>query len=195
MSKYNDGRLVPVRGKECSSEQNPFLLDKIKSYKEFASLEMNQIYGEDNLSDALKLKASMFESVYVENLGGGMFKIQELPVQAQLGPTLSTLIKDFNNDGNLDIMGIGNIYDAEVETIRYDSNFGYVLLGNGEGKFAYSSIHDPLVLIDSKNVVSIKIKELDHYIVVGNNAPLQLFTYAPWYFIPAIVTMNGNPNV
>ena len=179
MSKYNDGRLVPVRGKECSSEQNPFLLDKIKSYKEFASLEMNQIYGEDNLSDALKLKASMFESVYVENLGGGMFKIQELPVQAQLGPTLSTLIKDFNNDGNLDIMGIGNIYDAEVETIRYDSNFGYVLLGNGEGKFAYSSIHDPLVLIDSKNVVSIKIKELDHYIVVGNNAPLQLFTYAP----------------
>src|SRR5690606_17035009 len=39
MSKISNGKVVPVRGKECSSQQNPFLLDKIKTYKEFSELE------------------------------------------------------------------------------------------------------------------------------------------------------------
>ena len=130
MSKINNGKLVPVRGKECSSEQNPFLLDKIGTYKEFASLGMEDIYGEEKLNDAFKLVAHNFESIYVENLGSGKFKTSTLSNEAQMGPTLSLISGDFNKDGNLDIMGIGNIYDAEVETIRYDSNFGYVLLGN-----------------------------------------------------------------
>jgi len=55
MSKINNGKLVPVRGKECSSEQNPFLLDKIETYKEFASLEFKDIYGEEKLKGALLL--------------------------------------------------------------------------------------------------------------------------------------------
>ncbi|MFT7073851.1 MAG: hypothetical protein ACJAX3_002851, partial [Patiriisocius sp.] len=95
LSKINNGKLVPVRGKECSSEQNPFLLDKINSYKEFASLDMNDIYGEDKLKDAYKLTAHLFESVYVENLGNGDFKIKKLPNIGQTGPTLSFVTNDF----------------------------------------------------------------------------------------------------
>ena len=67
--KINEGHLVPVRGKECSSQQNPFLLDKKKTYKEFAGMEMKDIYGEDALKEAFKLTAYMFESVYVWKLG------------------------------------------------------------------------------------------------------------------------------
>lgn len=177
LSKINDGKIVPVRGKECSSEQNPFLLDKIKTYKEFASLEMKDIYGEDQLKDAFKLTAHTFESAYLENKGGGVFEIKKLPNDAQTGPTLSTVITDLNNDGHPDILGIGAIYDAEVETIRYDSNYGYALLGDGKGNFINSKMYEPFVDKDSKAITSLKINKKQHYLVVSNNAPLDIFSY------------------
>jgi hypothetical protein len=179
LSKINDGKLVPVRGKECSSEQNPYLLDKIGSYKEFASLEMKDIYGEDKLKDAFKLTAYMFETAYVENLGNGKFKMTPVPNGAQIGPTLSLLSRDFNNDGHLDVLGIGAIYDAEVETIRYDSNYGYVLLGDGAGNFALSKEYDPFIDRDSKDITSLKVNGKDYFMVVSNNAPLEVFSFLP----------------
>ncbi|MAP54772.1 MAG: RNA-binding protein [Altibacter sp.] len=177
LSKINDGRLVPVRGKQCSSEQNPFLLEKIQTFKEFASLEMKDIYGEDRLKDAYKLVAHVFESMYAENLGNGVFKLHKLPNEAQLGPTMAFLPKDYNGDGNMDVMGIGAIYDAEVETIRYDSNYGYVLLGDGKGGFSYSEAYDPYIHWDAKDMTVISIKGVPHYMVVSNNAPLKIFTF------------------
>jgi len=179
LSKINEGKLVPVRGMECSIEQNPYLLDKIETFKEFASLDMKDIYGEDNLKDAFRLTAYMFETVYVENQGDGNFKVVKLPNSVQTGPTLSLITIDIDKDGNLDVMGIGAIYDAEVETIRYDSNYGYVLLGDGKGGFVVSDDHFPFIDSDSKAITSIKINGRDYYMVVSNNAPLDVFTYDP----------------
>ncbi len=179
LSKINDGRLVPVRGKECSSQQNPFLLEKIKSYKEFSTLDMEGIYGKEELKDAYRLTSHSFKSMYAENLGNGKFKLKKLPNEAQLGPTLSIVARDFNKDGLLDIMGVGAIYDAEVETIRYDSNYGYVLLNNGNGGFDYSNQYLPFIDSDAKNMKPIKINGKEMYMVVSNNAPLQIFNFAP----------------
>ena len=177
MSKISNGKVVPVRGKECSSQQNPFLLDKIKTYKEFSELEFKDIYGEEELKDAFKLIAHDFESVLILNDGNGKFTVKHLPNEAQLGPTLSFISRDFNNDGKMDIMGVGAIYDAEVETIRYDSNYGYVLLGDGKGNFNNSKEYVPFIASDAKNMKAIKINGNEMYMVVSNNAPLQIFNF------------------
>jgi len=179
LSKINDGKLVPVRGKECSSEQNPYLLDKIATYKEFAQLEFKDIYGEDKLKDAFRLTAHMFETVYAENKGNGTFEITKLQNTTQTGPTMSLVSTDVNKDGNLDVIGVGAIYDAEVETIRYDSNYGYVLLGDGSGNFSVSHDHDPFIDSDSKDIETITINGVDCFVVVSNNAPLEVFTFNP----------------
>ncbi|NND88500.1 MAG: VCBS repeat-containing protein, partial [Flavobacteriaceae bacterium] len=179
LTKINDGKLVPVRGKECSSQQNPFLLDKIGSYKEFASLEFKDIYGEDRLKGAHKLVVHNFASVYVENNGDGTFSISKLANEAQVGPTLASISRDINNDGNLDILGVGAIYDAEVETIRYDGNQGYVLLGDGNGNFQYSNVYDPRVIGDAKDLAMLNIDGEVNFVVVSNNAPLSVFTLTP----------------
>ncbi|MEZ4777773.1 MAG: VCBS repeat-containing protein [Flavobacteriaceae bacterium] len=177
LSKISNGKVVPVRGKECSSQQNPFLLDKIKTYKEFASLEFKDIYGEDELKDAFKLQAHEFESVLLLNEGNGNFKVVHLPNEAQLGPTMATIVKDVNGDGNKDILGVGGLYDAEVETVRYDGNFGYVLLGDGKGSFAYEKSFEPYIPTDAKDIKPLAIANNSCYVVVSNNTPLELFKY------------------
>jgi len=179
LTKMNNGKLVPVRGKECSSEQNPFLLDKIGTFKEFASLEFKDIYGEDRLKDANKLVAHNFASIYMQNNGDGTFTISKLSNQAQLGPTLASIAKDINGDGKLDIMGIGGMYDAEVETIRYDSNHGYVLLGDGHGNFVYDRDFDLNLVSDAKDMTAINLNGNTNFIVVSNNSPLQIFSFQP----------------
>lgn len=177
LSKINNGKRVPVRGKECSSEQNPFLLEKIGTYNQFAKLELKDIYGEDKLKGALQYVAYQFETIYIENLGDFNFSYSKLPVAAQTGPTLSLITKDVNQDGFLDIVGAGAIYDAEVETIRYDSNYGYVLLGDGKGNFTNSLDYHPFIDSDVKDLATIKIDEKPHYIAVSNNQALEVFTF------------------
>ncbi len=177
LSKISEGKLVPVRGKECSSEQNPFLLDKIGTYKQFANLEFNDIYGEERLKNAHVMEANQFDSVYLQNMGDGTFEVVSLPNEGQTGPTLSLLAEDINKDGHLDIIGVGAIYDAEVETIRYDSNYGYVLLGDSKGTFTYAKEYDPFIDKDAKDLERITIGNNPHYLVVSNNSPLDIFAY------------------
>ena len=128
-----------MRGKECSSEQTPYLNDKVKTYKDFASSTLFEIYGSDKLANATNYEAHNFESIILKNIGNGEFIIQPLPNQAQFGPTLGIETHDINNDGYLDLFGVGNVYDTEVETIRYDASKGYLLLGNDRGTYEFNA--------------------------------------------------------
>lgn len=172
LSKYYNGNLVPVRGKECSSEQTPFLNEKIKSYKEFASLDMEDIYGQEVIDNSNHLKAFNFKSLYVEN-DNGVFKIHTLPMEAQYGPTLDMLILDIDKDGYKDIIGVGNIYDAEVETVRYDASRGYILKNN-QGTFTNMSSGFSNNS-DMRAVSQIAIQGKNYIMVANNDDLLSLF--------------------
>ena len=124
------GLLLPVRGKQCSSEQVPMLNTKFKSYGAYANASLPDIYGDKNLKEATHYIATEFSTLLLINNGSGDFEVRKLPVQAQFGPTTDVVVDDFNNDGIMDIFGVGSINEAEVETIRYDANKGYFLFGN-----------------------------------------------------------------
>lgn len=175
LSKVYNGNLVPVRGKECSSEQTPFLNDKIGTYKEFASLNIEGVYGDDKISNANHLQVYNFQSLYIENKGNGNFELTPLPSFAQIGPTMDILAMDVNNDGHQDIIGVGNLYDTEVETVRYDASQGYVLLGNGDGTFNESQNSGLSCNSDMRTVSAIKIGSQEHLLITSNNDTLNLF--------------------
>lgn len=168
------GELLPLRGKECSSQQLPILNEKITSFKEFASLSLPDIYGEEQLKNATHFEAYNFKSIILKNKSNGEFEIQELPIQAQFGPTLSSQIIDINNDGNLDIFGVGNIYDSEVETIRYDASKGYILLGNSKGKFNFSKDYSYFNNNEAKVIEKITINNKLCFIILNKNNKLTI---------------------
>ena len=127
--------LVPIRGKMCSSQQIPGLKEKFPSFESFANASLIDIYGEE-LNTSLHLNAVKFENCVFVNTGDFNFKIKDLPNKAQLSPIKSVITKDFNGDGNLDLLIAGNLYQSEVETTRADAGIGLLLLGNGDGTFS-----------------------------------------------------------
>ncbi len=171
-----DGMLLPIRGKECSSEQIPKLTQKFKTYKEFASASLIDIYGNQDLKEATHYTVNTFSSILIINNGNGSFDIRELPKSAQFGPTTDFLIADFNTDGHKDVLGIGSLYEAEVETIRYDASKGYVLLGTTEQeKFKVStSLSANLKALQTKAIEFITIDEEEYILLLSKNSELQL---------------------
>jgi hypothetical protein len=168
------GDLLPVRGKECSTEQTPFLNQKIKTFKEFAAANMFEIYGSEKLENAHHFIAQNFSSFILKNNRGGMFEIKKLPNEAQFSPTLGASIIDINNDGYLDVFGIGNVYESEVETIRYDASKGYVLLGDQKGGFTFCNDSSYFNNMEAKAIEKISINGVWHFIILNKNAELTI---------------------
>lgn len=165
--EYKD-KLVPVRGRECSSQQMPFLKDKFPQYSDFASASLEEIYGKEMLSEALQFKAVDFSSKMILSSSNG-YEIQDLPEEAQRSPINSMLLIDLNGDGLKDIIGVGNHFITEPETPRYDAGSGFVYLAQSDGSWKYSpgAFYCPK---DAKDLKLINRKNGNPLLVVTNNA-------------------------
>ena len=130
---HKEGKLLPLRGRECSSQQVQGIENKFPTYREFASADLAGIYGAQMIEAALHLEATTFAHYWIENRGGGAFEWHQLPQEAQIAPVNSIIPFDYDRDGFLDLLVAGGLYDAEVETPRADASVGSVLR-NLEGK-------------------------------------------------------------
>lgn len=178
---YNNDKHYPLRGFSCSSEQVPMLKEKFKKYNVFAALELDEVYGNQNLKSALHYTASTFASSYVENLGNGDFKIHQLPRMAQLTNINDILVKDFNEDGNLDALVVGNLFVSEIETPRNDAGTGALLLGDGQGTFKVLMGNESGFFnnADARKMTAMKILDRNFVIVANNDGPLKVFERNP----------------
>ena len=137
LSYYNNGKMCPVRGRTCSSQQIPEITDRFTDYSSFAASDLFQIYGKEELESATHYQVQTFATTYIENLGNGRFRTSALPYMTQLSSCNSIIIEDLDNDGHLDILTAGNLYQSEVETPRNDAGKGIFLKGNGQGEFTF----------------------------------------------------------
>ena len=176
LAKYYKGDYVPMRGKECTTQQMPYVSEKFKDYHSFATSTLIDILPKETVKGAIVYEISNFESILLIN-EDGILKRKVLPIQAQVGPIKGSIVDDFNADGYKDILVIGNHYDVEVETTRYDAGFGSLLLGDGQNNFKFlpptsSGLHIPK---DSRSVHQIKINKKNTLIITNNNDSLVLF--------------------
>jgi hypothetical protein len=177
LAKYYKDGYVPMRGKECTTQQMPYVGEKFKDFHSFASSKLIDILPEKTVEGALVYEISNFESILLIN-NNGKLTAQKLPIQAQISPIKNSFVDDFNNDGFKDILLVGNHYGVEVETVRYDAGYGSILLGDGKNKFKFlpptsSGFYIPS---DSRAISSIKtINNSKMYLVTNNNDSIALF--------------------
>jgi len=175
---YEKGNLYPVRGRECSSQQMPFVTEKFPTFNEFSVATVDEVLG-DKINEALHYQAKMFESVYLENNGNG-FIIHKLPNRAQISTIFGIIAQDIDNDGILDLIISGNYYEREVETTRSDASIGLVLIHDGKGNFKPI---DPVKtgLTAYKDVRDMQwagsVSDKDILIIANNNDRIQVYQF------------------
>ena len=69
------------------------------------------------------------------NLGNGQFRIEKLPVEAQLSSVNAISCLDLNHDGAIDLVLGGNEFGFLPQFGRLDASLGLVLMNNGKGEF------------------------------------------------------------
>lgn len=173
LSKKYNGEYVPVRGRECSSQQMPFIQQKFETYSDFANANLLDIYGE-NLKYAYEGDVTEFQSILLLNQGNGSFSKSYLPSEAQLFPILKMEFMDINDDGFEDVVIGGNIYNTEVETPRLDAQSGLILLSNGQDGYNPVKWQDSGILLDGniKDVVFLENGGNTLLIATQNNGPI-----------------------
>ena len=146
---------VPYNGKDDLNKQMITMRRKFDNYNKLAIASIKEVLSEEDLKDALILRANYLKTSYVENLGEGKFKIKELPMQAQTAPIFGMLAEDFDNDGSLDVLMVGNDFGGEVSVGRFDAFNGLLLKGNGKGNFKSTRLPESgfAVLGDAKGLV------------------------------------------
>jgi hypothetical protein len=175
-AKFYKGDYVPMRGRECTSQQMPYVADKFGDYHSFASSTLIEILPEEKIEGSVVYEIFSFESILLINENGKLIA-KSLPNEAQIAPIKSALVIDIDNDGYKDIITVGNHYGVEVETVRYDAGYGTVLLGNGKNNFSFSPPRKSgfYVPSDSRDLKQLSIRGNNMYVVTNNNSSLSFF--------------------
>ncbi|WP_242135634.1 VCBS repeat-containing protein [Aestuariivivens marinum] len=172
---YQGDDLFPLRGRQCSSQQMPFIKKKFKTYDEFGKASLIDVYGETNLEQAISYGVQTFASTYFENTGDGKFVAHVFENLAQISSINDMVIEDFNGDGNLDIIAAGNLYNAEVETPRNDASYGLYMQGDGKGNFKSLMPYESGIysIGEVRHIKKINISNKSSYIfAINNNTPI-----------------------
>ncbi len=178
LCSYTEGIEYSVHPRETFTGQIIGLRKKFTKYSTYGNMPFKDVFDQEQLKDAYILKSNYFRSAYIQNLGNGKFEMSALPADAQISPIFGMLVTDFDDDGNLDLLTVGNDYSNEVLTGFYDSGIGTCLKGDGKGHF--KSIHNLksgfFVDSDAKGFAEITLKDNKSlFIVTSNKDTLKAF--------------------
>ena len=143
-SEYEGDVEYPARGRSCSSRSMPFLKDKFKTYHEFASAPLADIYQLKE-SPAPFREVNFLESAIFWNQSAGgetTFEVEPLPIEAQFSPAFGVVVADFDGDSIQDIFLANNFFASQPETGFMDGGLSLLLRGKSgdEGKRTFKAV-------------------------------------------------------
>lgn len=168
---YN-GKETPFASKDELVKQMPFLNKKFLSYESFAQASLVGLFESEKLNAATQKKVYELSSCYFENLGNNTFKKMELPKMAQISTVNDFIIDDFDNDGQEELLAVGNNYEISTQLGRMDASHG-ILLRFEENGFQWANDLSIDIPGPARCVEQIEINGRKHYLVgINNSAPL-----------------------
>jgi hypothetical protein len=176
LAKHYNDKMVPIRGRECTSQQCPMIAQKFPTFLSFAESDLKGILGDDELKSALHYEARLFSTVVFVN-EKGKFVAKRLPMEAQLSTVNGIVVTDLDGDGIKDLLLAGNKFDVEVETTPADASPGLFLKGLGNLQFKSMKPLESgfFVPYNVKDVVAIKGPKGRLVVVSSNNDLLRVF--------------------
>ncbi len=120
---FNDGKTYPRHTLEETFSQMPSIRKRFLRFTPYANATLSEFFTPEQKQSASILQAEMFESIALYN-EGGKFRLIKLPNMTQTAPVNCIRLSDFDMDGLPDILLVGNQYNVDAETGRYDAMHG-----------------------------------------------------------------------
>ena len=172
---FNDGNYYPIRGRQCSSQQMPFIKKEFKNYDLFAKSTFEDILGERVDSTTVLNLVHTFKSVMIDQNQDGTLNVKGLPNEFQVAPIFDATA--LNISGTQKYALVGNYYNREVETTRSDAGYG-MILSMEDGNYQ-SEPMSTYGLDGSGDVRAIKKLNIagggETVLIAVNNEPIRLF--------------------
>jgi len=179
-----DGQTAPIIAYNPDGEDRPFeqldeilaqlpdVQEKIRSYRDYANKNLEQLFEPAKLDSALQKEVNGLRSVVLMNSVDEEFSVRPLPFESQLFPVTAIHSMDLNSDGNKDLILAGNIYDVKPSMGgRQDAGYGVVLLGDGDGNFMPIPHSESGFFVEGevRSIQSISINNNAGYLIVARN--------------------------
>ncbi len=203
---FKEGKEMPVMVRDVVHEQLSALINRrFGSYDAYSRAALTDLFNEKELEKALVLSAYEMRSSYIENKGDGSFELRPLPMEAQLAPVFGMLCNDYNNDGLLDVLLVGNSEAFETYTGPCDASLGTLLLGDGRGGFEYVPQERSGLYLDfdqkalatvntgHENMIVLTNNDAETQILSGFNAHGDYISMEPMEVTVEIIHGDGNP--
>jgi hypothetical protein len=171
MTMYSEGVQQIAHSWDDMVKQMIPIRARFRTYLPYAETTFENSFTKAEIESAYVVCGEWFETSYIENQGQGNFSIKAMPVNAQFSPVFGTLPGDFDSDGNLDVLMIGNSYATEVSTGRYDACIGLYFRGDGNGNFVSTPVQKSGFVADKdgKGLSRLVLGDGRQLILVGNN--------------------------
>ncbi|WP_405292466.1 VCBS repeat-containing protein [Algibacter sp. Ld11] len=179
LTSKKKGIQLPLRGRECSSQQVPAIKKRFETFELFANATLADIYGQAMLDKSLHYQVNTFANSWIENKGDGNFTLHELPTRVQFSSINDLEVFKFGDSGVSDILVGGNLYQSEVETPRNDASYGLLFSGSSNPKEVVLQNNYENGLFIKGEIKSIQTIRIEHHktqavLFLKNNDSLKL---------------------
>ncbi|MEM6866639.1 MAG: VCBS repeat-containing protein, partial [Bacteroidota bacterium] len=171
---FHGDKETPFASKDELVKQMPFLNKDFLSYKSFAQASLEDLFGSQSLRESKKKKVYELASCYFENRGNLRFAKKPLPNIAQISTVNDMFVDDFDENGTLDLLLVGNNYEISTQLGRMDASHG-ILLSFVDNKFVWQKEVSINIPGPSRTIEKATIGNNVHYIIgINNSEPLVL---------------------
>jgi len=134
MTQMEGTHEYPVALREVLIKQLPGLRKKFVRTINYAKAGIGEVLDEDQIKSATQFRCNHLASAVFIN-EGGKFVMKKLPNEAQISPVMGIQCFDWQNDGDMDILIVGNDYGQQTECGPLDAGNGLLLENTGKGAF------------------------------------------------------------
>lgn len=178
ISMYSDGKKYPFVQLKELAEQIPSVSQRYSSFNDYKRDETDAIFSKE-----MQKKGHVFKTY---NLASGIFfnngkklTFENLPMRAQLSPVYAIKTRDFDGDGNKDILIGGNFSESKPEVGTYHASFGSLFQGRGNGQFQFIPNSKAGFKIEGniRDVEEVKIGNKSVLVFTRNNREIYTIEY------------------
>jgi enediyne biosynthesis protein E4 len=167
---------------------------KFKTYGAFGNATVKDVFTKEEMQGVQKMQANWMYSSFIENVGNGKFKITALPIEAQLAPIYGMMTYDYDGDGLLDVVMVGNDFGMELQQGRADA-FNGLVLKNKDGKnFIPLSIQQSGFVVphDARALTRIAVQNSTRELLLATQFKSDLKVFSPKKAPKKLIKLQNN---